>query len=33
MVYYIYKDANGHWRWFLLAGIASISLFSLQSAN
>ena len=20
MAYYIYKDANGHWRWFLLAG-------------
>lgn len=20
MAYYIYKDANSHWRWFLLAG-------------
>lgn len=19
MAYYIYKDANGHWRWYLLA--------------
>jgi len=19
MAYYVYKDANGHWRWYLLA--------------